>query len=98
VAEISFHPEASEDYREAANWYRERSPEAADRFEAEVERVLEFIALNPEMYPPYDAVHRFATLRRFPYSLVFQASAETAYIVAVAHAHRRPEYWRDRTG
>jgi plasmid stabilization system protein ParE len=97
VAEVSFHPEADAEYREAANWYRERSPPAADRFEQEVERVLEFIALNPEMYPPYDALHRFAVLRRFPYVLVFQASKEAAYIVAVAHAAQMPDYWRDRT-
>ena len=33
---------------------------------------------------------------RFPYGLIYEASDVQIIIVAVAHLHRAPEYWRER--
>lgn len=93
----SFHPEARTEYLSALSWYRSRSPRAAARFEAEVERVLGLIQSNPAMYPAYDADHRFAVLRRFPYSVVYQARQGDIFVVAVAHSARATGYWHGRT-
>lgn len=73
-----------------------RSPQAASRFEAEVEIVLTRIAADPESFPRYDAIHRFAIVRRFPYSVVYQAISEHIYIAAVAHSSRSLGYWQHR--
>jgi toxin ParE1/3/4 len=73
-----------------------RSLQTAARFEAEVERVLGLIGSNPEMFPSYDDEHRFAVLRRFPYSLVYHVQPGQALIVAVAHSSRSPGYWQGR--
>jgi plasmid stabilization system protein ParE len=73
-----------------------RSPQAAARFEAELERVLLAIAANPSMFPAYDDEHRFSMLRRSPYSVVYQALPGQVHIVAVAHSHRSAGYWRGR--
>lgn len=35
-------------------------------------------------------------LRRFPYSIVVRESDDEILVIAVAHQHRRPGYWRDR--
>ena len=72
MADSVFHPEARAEYEAAIAWYQARSPRASMRFEAEVDRVLGVIANSPEMYPNYDADHRFVVLRRFPYSIVYQ--------------------------
>jgi plasmid stabilization system protein ParE len=96
VADIVFHPEAQAEYDAAIAWYQARSPRASMRFEAEVGRVLGVIVHGPEMYPNYDADHRFAVLRRFPYSIVYQVQAGQAHIVAVAHSSRSPGYWQGR--
>jgi hypothetical protein len=37
-------------------------------------------------------------LRRFPFVIVFRETAFGLEIIAVAHGHRRPGYWRDRLG
>jgi plasmid stabilization system protein ParE len=97
VAEVRFHPEADEEYREALIWYQTRSPQSADRFEAEVERVAGEIAARPLMFPKYDDDHRFALLHYFPYSLVYRPTPDDILVVAVAHSHRRPGYWQGRT-
>jgi hypothetical protein len=35
-------------------------------------------------------------VRRFPFALVYAVDKTEILIVAVAHTHRRPEYWHDR--
>lgn len=97
MADILFHPEAQAEYGEALAWYRVRSARAMARFEAEVEHLLGLIGTFPEMFPPYDEEHRFAVLRRFPYSLVYQARSDHAYVVAVAHSGRSAGYWQGRS-
>jgi hypothetical protein len=39
--DILFHPEARAEYLDALAWYQARSPQAAERFEAELERTLD---------------------------------------------------------
>jgi len=74
VADILFHPEAQAEYDDALAWYQSRSPQAASRFEAEMDRVLQSIGSGPERFPEYDDEHRYASLKRFPYSVVYQRS------------------------
>jgi hypothetical protein len=97
VADVAFHPEAQAEYQAALAWYRARSPRAASGFEAEIERLVGLIESGPEAYPAYDAEHRFAVSRRFPFSIVFQVQPDQVYVVAVAHAARAPGYWQGRT-
>jgi toxin ParE1/3/4 len=66
------------------------------RFESEVERVVKIIERTPSIFPAYDAEHRYAMLKRFPYTLVFQTPVEGIQIVAVAHTSRRSGYWQGR--
>jgi plasmid stabilization system protein ParE len=96
VADIIFHPEAQEEYDRAFAWYQARSPRAAARFEAEVQRLLGLVQLNPDSFPAYDDEHRFATLRRFAYTLVYQVQPDRVFVVAVAQAGQRPGYWQGR--
>jgi plasmid stabilization system protein ParE len=96
VADIIFHPEAQDEYEQAFAWYHARSPKAAARFEAEVQRLLDLIQLHPESFPAYDDDHRFTVLRRFAYTLVYQVQPDRILIVAVAQAGRRPGYWQGR--
>jgi plasmid stabilization system protein ParE len=96
VADIIFHPEAQEEYEKAMEWYQARSQRAATRFEAEVEALLGRVQLNPDSFPLYDDDHRFAAVRRFPYTLIYQVHSDRIFVVAVAHARRRPDYWKRR--
>jgi plasmid stabilization system protein ParE len=96
VADILFHPEAEAEYQGALAWYQSRSVRAAARFEAEMERILGLIRSNPDMFPPYDDEHRFAVLRRYPYSVVYQVEVGQVYVIAVAHSSRSAGYWQGR--
>ena len=63
---------------------------------AEVERTLAKIENNPQSGAPYVAEFRFLMTRRFPYIVYFVETADWIWIPAVAHAKRRPGYWRRR--
>ncbi|HET6576175.1 MAG TPA: type II toxin-antitoxin system RelE/ParE family toxin [Fimbriiglobus sp.] len=97
MAEVAFHPEARDEYDVALSAYQARSPRASARFEMEVERLLGLIEANPDSFPAYDDEHRFAVLRRFPYSVVYQVQPDRVYVVAVAHSSRDAGYWGGRT-
>jgi plasmid stabilization system protein ParE len=96
VTDFLFHSEAQEEYESARAWYRERSPRAAARFEAEMERVLKLIGENPESFPHYDDDHSYVLMHRFPYCVVYQVQSAAIFIVAIAHGRRAPGYWRGR--
>jgi toxin ParE1/3/4 len=40
--------------------------------------------------------HPRATLSRFPYKLLYAIEADYIYLIAVAHQHRKPDYWIGR--
>jgi hypothetical protein len=35
-------------------------------------------------------------MQRFPYGIIYEPSEVEIVIIAVAHLHREPEYWRSR--
>ncbi len=97
VTEVSFLPAAEADYRDAFVWYQDRSPQAADGFEAAIEVALRAIGDAPERWPLCDDRHRFYGLRRYPFSIVFRVEDDAVLVVAVAHSRREANYWQDRT-
>ena len=92
---VEFDAAAREEFDEAFDWYAERSPGAAIGFASEIDAAIEQIAADPKRFPRTVAGCRRCALRRYPYSLVFYQTASRLIVVAVAHAKRRPAYWRD---
>jgi len=92
-----FHEEAAAEYDAAFDWYLARSPDAALKFDAEVDRALAQIIQAPQRWAVGShSTHRFL-LRQFPFTLIYreQTSADIQ-IVAVAHTSRKPGYWKRR--
>jgi len=97
IERIEFHEGASAEYDAAFDWYLERSPDAALRFDAEVDRALAEIIAAPRRWAEGLHSTRRYLLRRFPYILIYREHPSgTIQIVAVAHTGRKPAYWRQR--
>ena len=96
MTDVVFHPAARAEYESALEWYQSRNARAATRFEAEMERILEWIGTSPEMFPKYDDESRFAVLRRYPYSVIYSIQPGQVYVIAVAHSSRSAGYWQGR--
>lgn len=93
---VRFHPEAEQEYLSSLAWYNDRSPDAAFDFESEFQRAVSTIAEAPERWPVYFSRCRRYVLHQFPFSIVYRNLEEEVFVLAVAHGHRRPGYWRER--
>ncbi|MFO0591583.1 MAG: type II toxin-antitoxin system RelE/ParE family toxin [Polyangiaceae bacterium] len=93
---VLIDPEALNEGREAIAWYEERNPRAAERFQIELEHVIERITKMPHSFPETEQGVRRASLSRFPYSVLFAVEGESLIILAIAHNRRQVGYWHDR--
>lgn len=93
---LELHPAAIEEAGEAYQRYAQRSPAAADRFLAELDHAYQQILQRPEGWSRYLHGTRCYILRRYPFVVVFNKVAESVHVLAVAHARRRPGYWKQR--
>jgi plasmid stabilization system protein ParE len=93
---VSFHPEAVADAREARLWYAEIDPRLADDFVAQLDLAIARIATSPLTWPTSGLRTRRYLMHRFPYAIIYRVHGEEVQVLAVAHGHRRPGYWRKR--
>ena len=91
-----FHPEAAAEYAQAVQYYAAIAPEVAERFYAEIEGLIQQIWHQPDRFFRFWPPARRALGRKFPYSVVYLDQPSRVWIVAVAHAKRRPGYWQQR--
>jgi hypothetical protein len=99
VIQVRFHRAASAEAEAAVRWYNERVAGLGDDFRAELVAGVERIRERPLAWAAsaYDRRARRYLLARFPYSIVYVVGAGGGITVAaVAHAKRRPGYWRQR--
>jgi plasmid stabilization system protein ParE len=92
-----FVSEARAELFAQADHYDSKRPGLGGRFIAEVEKAVDFAARFPEAGSPWLHGTRRVFTRRFPFAVVYRSSSDGILILAVAHARRRPDYWRGRT-
>ncbi len=93
---VRFHPDARDEAYAGIDYYLNNSAVAASRFEAAVQHAVAVVVETPERWPRYlFDTHRYV-FATFPYSLIYRVAENALEIYAVAHAKRRPGYWRQR--
>ena len=93
---IRFLDVAQSELDEVIEYYNAELPGLGKNFLVEALATLERIRHFPEGWHPLSENTRRCRLRRFPYGLVYAVDKEEIIIIAVAHLHRRPDYWRKR--
>jgi plasmid stabilization system protein ParE len=93
---VRFHPAAQRELNEAANFYDLESPGLGSAFLTAVERALIQVRAFPEASPVALAPVRKKLVSGFPYSVLYSVVSDSIIVLAIAHSHRRPFYWRDR--
>lgn len=89
---VEFHEEATAEYDAAFDWYLEQSPDAARKFDAEVDRALTQILQAPQRWTSGPYSTRKFLLRQFPFIVIYrQLASAHIQIVAIAHTSRRPD-------
>jgi plasmid stabilization system protein ParE len=93
---VTLHAEAEAEVDQAFDWYWERSPQAAAGFLDELAAAQAQIRRNPHQFPLVTPNLRKAVLQRYPYYLLFRDFEGGTQILVVAHAKRKPGYWKSR--
>ena len=87
---------AEEEFLEAIEYYEDITPGLGLRLKEEVRRTLRWIKANPEMPRERSPRHRRVNCTTFPYYIAYHIRAGEIFVVAIAHAKRRPGYWARR--
>ena len=95
--DVAVHEEAAIEYDQAFDWYLQRNPEAARKFDAEVERAFSEIAKSPQRWASGPHSTRKFLLRQFPFIIIYRERVwGEIQIIAIAHTSRKPFYWKQR--
>ena len=78
----------------AAAWYEAQRKGLGAEFVQAVDEAIGQVLVDPESWPAIDAEFRRCRVHRFPFDVVFNIQKNEVLIFAVAHHHRKPNYWR----
>jgi plasmid stabilization system protein ParE len=93
---IKIDSAARDEFDEAFAWYAKRSTGAAIGFAAEIDSAIEKLAADPGRFPKTFADCQVCMVQRYPYCVIYYHDGDEIVVVAIAHAKRRPGYWRHR--
>lgn len=93
---LVFLAEAVAEFAEAADFYESRESGLGVRFRQEIEHACRFIERNPSLTRMRRGGYRRVNCPVFPYYVAYILRGDRVIVVAVAHGHRRPGYWRER--
>jgi plasmid stabilization system protein ParE len=91
-----FLEEARDEFWEAALYYESKEPGLGVRLRGEVSHVIGRILADPFLWRERPGGYRRVNCPVFPYYVAYIIRADKVVIAAVAHGHRRPNYWKDR--
>lgn len=92
----AFHPEALDEFEQAAKYYAECQTGLDLRFIACIETALRQISGEPTRFRLFEEDVRRCLVRVFPYAVLFTVEDDEILILAVMHSSRAPGYWRHR--
>jgi plasmid stabilization system protein ParE len=93
---VEFSPEAKSEFDDGRRYHEKLVPGLGARFRDEVRQALARIRSWPLAAPVERGDIRRMVLPRFPYKLLYSVESDRLLILAVAHAHRAPDYWVER--
>lgn len=93
---VRFYETAEREFDKAITHYEQQVPGLGERYRNAVKDALERIKQFPEAYSPLSRRTRRCLVSGFPHGIIYQIKEGEIIIVAVAHLHRRPEYWTHR--
>mgnify|MGYP001793771322 CR=1 FL=1 len=85
--------EADREFAESVDYYESREFGLGSRFRDEVAAVVDWISRFPELPRLRQKGYRRVNLRVFLLYVADVIRDDTIWVVAIAHGHRRPEFW-----
>ena len=93
---IVFDKLAQLELDDALEYYELEAPGLGKRFKVEVKSGIRRIHEYPDAWTKEKNDVRRYYLHKFPYKILYSIEEDYIYVIAIAHCHRRPDYWIDR--
>lgn len=93
---VIFTRMAVQELEDAVSYYEFEYSGLGRRFKEEVRKAALRIAVYPKAWSIERGEVRKCLLHKFPYKLMYSMEEEHILIIAVAHQHRKPDYWVGR--
>lgn len=87
---------ATQELEDAVRFYELEYAGLGRRFKGEVKKAALRIAEYPKAWSIERGEVRKCLLHKFPYKLLYSLEADHVLVIAIAHQHRKPDYWVGR--
>ena len=87
---------AKQELEDAVRYYELEYSGLGRRFKEEVKKAALRIAEYPHAWSIERGDVRKCLLHKFPYKLMYSVEEDHILVIAVAHQHRKPDYWVGR--
>ena len=91
-----FRKAARLEFDEAVSWYEAQRAGLGSEFVSEIDRAVHRACETPLQFPIVLRDVRQIRASRFPYSVLFRLKHDRLVVLAVFHARRDPQVWRER--
>jgi toxin ParE1/3/4 len=88
--------QAFKELNDAVSYYEEQQTGLGLRLMDEFDRHVSWILSNSTVPCIRRGGYRRVNLKTFPYYIAYIVREDILWILAVAHGHRKPEYWIER--
>jgi len=80
----------------AIHYYELEYKGLGQRFKKEVQRAAIRIAEYPDAWSVERGDIRKCLLHKFPHKILYSVEKDHIFIIAIAHQHRKPDYWVEK--
>ena len=88
--------QAYEELNDAVEHYEEKQAGLGLRMMGEIDKHVQWIMQNYTVPRVRKGGYRRVNPKTFPYNIAYRVRVDTMWILAIAHNHRKPEYWITR--
>ena len=94
---VEFLGIAEEELEDAVQWYANQKDNLSASFVSAIDILLSYVIENPFLFPIVHNEMRKATLRSFPYSIIYEVhNPDVILVIAIMHQKRNPDRFIDR--
>lgn len=93
---VVFSEISKTELEDAISFYELEFEGLGKRFKTEIRSSIKRILRYPRAWPFEGGEIRKCLMSKFPYKILYSIEEDHLFIIALAHQHRRPDYWIDR--
>ncbi|QXP83101.1 type II toxin-antitoxin system RelE/ParE family toxin [Methylococcus sp. ANG] len=93
---VVFSKYAVQELNDAVSYYELQYEGLGRRFREEVKKAIRRMSEYPKAWSVERKDVRKYLLHKFPYKLLYSIEEDHLFVIAIAHQHRKPDYWIER--